>query len=51
VIETRNRSEENIYIHSITLNGKEVKDPWISFREIVKGGKLVFEMGPEKVHL
>lgn len=51
VIETRNRSEENLYIRSITLNGKEVKVPWISFREIVKGGKLVVEMGPEKVHL
>jgi len=44
VIETRNLSEENIYIRSITLNGKELKDPRISFRDIVKGGKLVFEM-------
>jgi putative alpha-1,2-mannosidase len=46
VIETRNGSKENIYIRSITLNGEEVKNPWISFRDIVKGGQLVFEMGP-----
>jgi predicted alpha-1,2-mannosidase len=48
VIETLNRSKENIYILSITLNGKDVKDPWISFRDIVKGGKLLFELGPGK---
>ena len=48
VIETRNRSEENLYIRSITLNGKEVKEPWISFRDIASGGKMIFEMDPGK---
>jgi predicted alpha-1,2-mannosidase len=44
VIETKNQSKESIFIHSIRLNGKELKDPRISFRDIVKGGKLVFEL-------
>jgi predicted alpha-1,2-mannosidase len=47
VIETRNRSKENIYIRSINLNGKELKDPRISFRDIVRGGRIVFEMESE----
>ena len=44
VIETRNQSKENIYIRSVSLNGKELKDPRISFRDIVQGGRIVFEM-------
>ena len=44
MIETRNQSKENIYIGTVRLNGMELKDPWISFRDIVKGGELVFEM-------
>jgi putative alpha-1,2-mannosidase len=48
VIETRNQSKENMYIRSVSLNGKELNEPRISFRDIVKGGKLVYEMEPRK---
>lgn len=44
----RNNSEENIYIQSVTLNGKPYHKFWISHADIMKGGELVFEMGPEK---
>lgn len=44
----RNNSEENIYIQSITLNGKPYDKFWISHEDIMAGGELVFEMGPEK---
>lgn len=44
----RNNSAENIYIQSVTLNGKPYDKLSISHSDIMKGGELVFEMGPEK---
>ena len=46
-IETKNLSKKNGYIQSATLNGKPFNQCWITHKEIVNGGKLVFEMGPE----
>ncbi|RQO66303.1 hypothetical protein DBR43_29190 [Pedobacter sp. KBW06] len=46
VIEVHNNSKENIYIQSATLNGKALAGPKIHFKDIVKGGKLHFEVGP-----
>ena len=40
-------SSENIYIQSATLNGESFNKSWISHDEIVNGGILSFEMGPE----
>lgn len=40
-------SEKNCYIQSATLNGKPFEKSSISHNEILSGGKLVFEMGPE----
>jgi len=45
-IETRNNSEKNIYIQSAKLNGQIFSNPILSHKEIVNGGKLIFEMGP-----
>ena len=42
-----NNSKENIYIQSVKLNGKSLNKTWIDQSEIVKGGNLVFGMGPE----
>jgi len=47
IIEAKNLSSKNIYIQSATLNNVPYEKPWISHREIVSGGKLVFEMGTE----
>jgi len=47
VIETRNNSFENKYIQSATLNGKSLDKPWFYHEELVSGGSLVLEMGPE----
>ena len=41
----KNNSPENIYIQSITLNGKPYEKNYISHFDIVKGGKMVFTMG------
>ncbi|MBZ9632388.1 GH92 family glycosyl hydrolase [Salegentibacter sp. LM13S] len=40
-----NVSEENIYIQSATLNGKNFNSTSISHKQLLAGGELVFEMG------
>lgn len=47
VIEAKNASSENRYIQSATLNGKPLHKFWIDHSELVQGGKLVLELGPE----
>ena len=42
-----NNSHENKYIQSATLNGKPLNRTWIDHSEIVSGGEIIFEMGPE----
>jgi predicted alpha-1,2-mannosidase len=49
VIKTYNNSATNIYIQSIKLNGKVVKDHPISFHDIVHGGTLEMWMGARPV--
>jgi predicted alpha-1,2-mannosidase len=46
-IEARNNSKENKYIQSAVLNGKLLTKPWFYHSELVAGGSLVLEMGPE----
>jgi len=47
IIEARNTSGKNRYVQSATLNGKALNQPWFYHRDLVKGGKLVLEMGEE----
>ena len=42
-----NLTPENIYIQSATLNNKPFNRTFLKHDEIVCGGKLVFNMGPE----
>lgn len=44
---TTNNVPKNIYIQSATLNGEPFNRTWIDHAEIMKGGTLIFEMGPE----
>lgn len=46
-VTARNNSKENIYIQKAMLNGQPFSRTWISHEEIVNGGTLEFEMGPE----
>jgi putative alpha-1,2-mannosidase len=46
IIESKNVSAQNKYIQSATLNGKALNKPWFYNSDLVKGGKLVFVMGP-----
>ena len=47
VIEATNNSPENIYIQSATLNGEPLTNAWFEREKLVKGGRLVLNMGPE----
>jgi predicted alpha-1,2-mannosidase len=42
----KSQSPENRYIQSATLNGARLERPFLRHADIVKGGALVFEMGP-----
>lgn len=44
---TRNNSARNLYIQSARLNGQPFERAWIRHREIMAGGTLEFDMGPE----
>ncbi len=41
----QNNSEDNKYIQSATLNGKEWNKPWFSHNDIINGGTLILKMG------
>ena len=43
-IQAKNNSDENKYIKSVKLNGKNYEFSYLNHRDIINGGKLVFEM-------
>jgi predicted alpha-1,2-mannosidase len=44
VIETRNNSHDNIYIRSMSVNGKHLDKTFIPFSTVVKGGRITINM-------
>lgn len=44
-VKAENNSDENIYIQSVKLNGEPYAKGYIDFKDIEKGGELIFEMG------
>jgi predicted alpha-1,2-mannosidase len=46
ILKTMNNSEKNIYIQSVRFNGKSYTHSFITYHEIMQGGRLEFEMGP-----
>ncbi len=46
-IVTRNNSPKNTYIQQARLNGKPLERCWFEHAELVRGGKLEIELGPE----
>ena len=45
IIEAYNNSSKNVYIQSAKLNNKDYNHNWITYKDIVNGGTLHFEMG------
>ncbi|GAC31261.1 GH92 family glycosyl hydrolase [Paraglaciecola polaris] len=46
-VEAHNQSKDNIYVQSVTLNGKPLTQFSITHQDILAGGELVFEMGSQ----
>ena len=44
-VEAINQSDQNVYVQQVTLNGKPLAGYKLKHSDIVKGGKLTFEMG------
>ena len=49
VIEARGSSRKNIYVRKAWLNGNELNSFCFRTSELLKGGSLLLEMGPEPV--
>jgi predicted alpha-1,2-mannosidase len=47
-IKANNQSAQNIYVKSVSLNGKKLDDYFITHQQIMEGGELVFEMSKER---
>ena len=47
VVTAANLSDENIYVQSVALNGRNLDRTWLAHDEIIKGGTLAFVMGPK----
>lgn len=46
-IKATNNSHENIYIQSITLNGKPYTKTYLTYTDLMQGGELVINMGSQ----
>lgn len=46
-VRAENNSTANVYIQKATLNGKVYDKCWIDYKDIMKGGILELEMGPQ----
>jgi predicted alpha-1,2-mannosidase len=44
LIKAENQSKENIYVKSVSVNGKIINDNLLSHNDITNGGEIVFEM-------
>lgn len=47
VISTKNQSKKNVYVESLTINGKIIDRNYILHDEIMNGGKFVFTMSDQ----
>lgn len=47
VVETKKNSAKNMYIQSAKLNGHTLRQCWFEHNELVRGGKLELELGPQ----
>lgn len=46
-IEARNNNPDNRYIQSANLDGVGLSGPWFYHKDLIDGGELILDMGPE----
>ena len=47
IIKANNNNADNLYIQSVHLNGQPYTKSFITYKELMNGGELVFEMGAQ----
>jgi predicted alpha-1,2-mannosidase len=47
VVKAQRLSDQNVYIQSATLNGKRYDKSYLDHKDVMAGGELVFQMGPQ----
>lgn len=47
-VTAENLSDENRYVESVTLNGRQLTTPWLSHKDLMEGGTLSFTMTSAK---
>jgi putative alpha-1,2-mannosidase len=47
VIEASSNSKDNVYVQSVTLNGSPLSKNYITYKDIVNGGTIKYEMGSQ----
>ena len=47
IIKANNQSKENVYVKSVSVNGKLLEKNMLSHNDIMEGGELLFEMSSE----
>ena len=50
IIKAKNQSNDNMYVSSVTINGKKLTGTLLSHQEIMNGGKVVFEMSNSPIN-
>ena len=50
IIKAKNQSNDNMYVSSVTINGKKLTGTLLSHQEIMNGGKIVFEMSNSPIN-
>ena len=43
-IEAKNQGDKNVYVESVSVNGRKLNRNYLTYAEIMNGGKIVFEM-------
>jgi len=46
-ITVNRQKEEDLYIQSVSLNGKILTEPFLEHADLIEGGELIFNMGPK----
>jgi len=46
-IEAKRKSPEDVYVQSVTLDGRPLDRLWVRHSELAGGAHLIFTMGPE----
>jgi predicted alpha-1,2-mannosidase len=46
-IEVKDQSDKNVFVKKISFNGRILSRPFITYDEMEKGGKMIFEMAAE----